>query len=243
MPPHQHDNDIDFSDITGFELSEWEPLEPELSAAQIAALTANATGKRFLDLGAGNGRTALPLANAGATVHAVDSNPAAIAEINKASATNLTTQTASFLDPAQRDAIQGTYDAILILGNTLLEVAQVTHCVDLLNWAKSRLNSGGAIILDDFTASLWEEVEAGNWQGGTSEDGSLQLVWAEGDPTIALREGDAVDPDQLRPTPTDKPLHLYSRSELILLTMLTGLNPPRRQPDDFLLFLEPPTTG
>ena len=58
------------------ELSDLNPLDPEEHARQLAGVLELATvPSRIVDLGAGSGRMAVPLANAGASVLAVDLDP------------------------------------------------------------------------------------------------------------------------------------------------------------------------
>ena len=81
---------------------------------------------RYLDLGAGFGAHAVPLARAGALVTAVDFHAGLLAELRSA-APSITTHEAdllSFLDEAAASPSTAPWDAVLCLGDTL------THLTD-----------------------------------------------------------------------------------------------------------------
>jgi len=91
---------------------------------------------RYLDLGAGFGAHAVPLARLGASVTAVDFHAGLLAEL-RAAAPTVSTHEADLL--AFLDATSETWDAVLCLGDTL------THLPDRA--AVQRLVAGAARVL------------------------------------------------------------------------------------------------
>lgn len=202
---------------------DWLPLEPDEHARQIDALLAllGAAPRRVLDLGAGDGRVALPLAEAGHIVEAVDIDPAAVA---RCAERGLVARLGDFRDPALPLAVRAEApDAALLLGHTFLLLDDPLDALALLRRLARALAPGAVVALDDWCDDLWGEVHSGAWQEGVSEDGAMQILWAPGEPVFALREGAAVDPDDWTIHPGERRMRLYSRADLRLLAACAGL--------------------
>lgn len=218
---------------------DWFPLEPDEHERQLRALRRRLAGRprRILDLGAGDGRLARPLADEGHTVFALDRDPAAL---ERCAAPNITTIHADALDPRSLGAVSAPIDAALILGHTFLTFEDPMMALSLLLRLRRLLApAGGALYLDAFPVPLWREIAEGNWQEGISEDAGAQLLWRDGDNVIALRAGDDVDDASWTLGPRDTPLRIWSFGELRLLAHAAGYDPPEAVPDDHLLILRP----
>ncbi len=232
----------------GAPADDWLPLDAAEDAAQrawlverVRASARSGSPPRVLDLGAGDGRLAVPLADAGAIVVAVDRDPDARAALAARGHPNLRVEDADVAaEPETLAALLGSerVDLALCLGNTLL-LFDVVETLALLVAVRPLLRPGGRLAIDDLCGDLWRDVAEGAWQSGVSEDGTMQLVWATGDNTIALRTGEELDPDSWAVREGDRRLHLYSTSELRLLAVAAGWQAPRSIESAHLLLFEP----
>ncbi|MFG0275951.1 MAG: hypothetical protein ACF8QF_12940, partial [Phycisphaerales bacterium] len=173
-----------------------------------------------------------PPAGAGHTILAIDSDADAVAACARS---GLAARCADFLDPALDLAIDGSPpDAALVLGHTFMLLDDPLDALAFLRRLGQALAPGGLIVLDNFCDALWREVQDGGWQEGVSEDGSLQIVWAPGEPVFTLRAGGAVDPDCWTIRPGEQQMRLYSTGELRLLGAGAGLAGPENDPSGAL---------
>jgi SAM-dependent methyltransferase len=123
----------------------------------------------------------------------------------------------------------GSYDAVLCLGNTLMEVVQIDVALRLFNRVAEALRPGGAFIIDDLPGLHWPRLAEGDWQEGVSEEDDLQLVWSDRDAVFALRSppADPSSPAAWRLTLSDRCFRLYTDGLLQLLAASSGLSAPR----------------
>ena len=233
------------------------PLDDETSEIQVAAVLERAEGREgcVLDIGCGDGRMVLPLARAGHAVLAIDSDEHALDALRRAldledestrTRVTLLRTDASSLDADElQKAAPGPIELALCLGHTFLLLHDPLDALALMKTLSATLGPGGALLLDDFPHELWFDVSEGNWQSGIAEmqpeEGSdqelWQMVWKPGDPVIALRRGDEVDPDGIEIREDDRLHRLYSIGELRLLAAASGFEEPRRLPEEALLML------
>jgi len=227
-------------------LDDWFPLEQDEHDRQLAATLAllallrdreSGAPVRVTDLGAGSGRIAKPLGQAGHDVLAIDSDPGALA---LCAAEGVRTCEADFLDlEADLAHPGGPIDAALCLGHTFMLLVDPASAVALLRRLRAQMKPGAPLAIDAFPRPLWADVADGAWATGVSEDGQWQLIWAPtGDNVLALRHGEGVDPDDYSIRPTDTLLRLWSMGELALLAAATGFAPPREDPSGSLVLLE-----
>jgi SAM-dependent methyltransferase len=99
---------------------------------------------RYLDLGAGFGAHAVPLARAGKDVTAVDFHAGLLAEL-RAAAPSVVTHQADLV--AYLDAADATWDAVLCLGDTLTHLPDASAMQRLLAGAARVLVPGGVLAL------------------------------------------------------------------------------------------------
>lgn len=218
--------------------ADWFPLDPEEHERQLEALRLRLAPapRRVLDIGAGDGRIARPLAGEGHVVFALDRDPEAL---EACAAPNVTTILADALAPDALASIDAPIDAALCLGHTFLLFADPDQALALLRAVRPMLARGAFLAIDAFPRPLWREVAEGNWQEGLSEDGFLQLLWAPGDNVIALREGEGVRPDDWRISPDDVALRLWTLADLALLARAGGYAAPEEHESENLILLRP----
>lgn len=220
---------------------DWFPLPPEEHERQVLALVralAPVNTRTIIDLGAGNGRIARPLRAMGARVVAVDSDPAAL---EACASLGVVTMRADLTDPALALDRCGVsrFDAALCLGHTFLLMHRPAWALSLLGAVRKVLPPGGAMIIDNCCSAMWAEVASGNWQTGISEDGAMQMLWADGDNVVALRRGPDIRPDDwdIDDRAGDRLLRVWSRGELSLLAAAAGFTGPVEDSPDGALLL------
>jgi 2-polyprenyl-3-methyl-5-hydroxy-6-metoxy-1,4-benzoquinol methylase len=127
----------------------------ELESCGIAAL---GEGRRALDLGAGLGLHAIPLAAAGYHVTAIDSSRALLAEL-WAERPDVTAVVGDMLD--LNALAPGSYDVIVCMGDTLTHLASESEAQQLLEAACVKLAPGGvfALTFRDYAARTLEASE------------------------------------------------------------------------------------
>lgn len=232
------------------------PLDDDTAAMQLDALLERCASLDgwVLDLGCGDGRLAVPLARAGARVLAIDQDGDALAALaGRASGAPLAGELVhakadlrGLKSEELRALVPGPISAALCLGHTFMLLHDPLEALGLMRTLREVLDADGVLLIDDFPVDLWYEVSEGNWQSGIAEmeaaDGSgtelWQMVWQPGDPVIALRRGDEVDPDEIEILPSDRLHRLYSMGELRLLAACSGFAQPQRRPDEGLIVFD-----
>jgi SAM-dependent methyltransferase len=231
------------------------PLDDDTAAIQLESLI-RLTGEVdgcVVDLGCGDGRLAIPLARAGRTVLAVDHDPAALQALeskleHEDEATSsriviLQADIATLPPESLQAAAPGPIACALCLGHTFMLLHDPLDALAMLRTLSGVLIDGGFFAIDDFPHDFWYEVSEGNWQSGIAEmeaeDGSgtelWQMVWKPGEPVIAIRRGEDVDPDEIEIQPTDRLHRIYSIGELRLLAACSGFALPRRAAENALI--------
>lgn len=204
--------------------SDWRPLDSEQSQRQIVELLEmlGSPPRTVLDLGCGDGRVMLPLVLHGHHVTGWDHDPAAIA----AARTALRRLGVNADDPRARTRLERRnflaawtglrrrFDAVIMLGRTLMTVTTHDHLATLFGQVAKRLTPGGLFVVDDFSTELWREVASGRWREGVSRDGRMQLVWQPGEAIVAVRQGRRVNRRHWAPTRSDQRLRLWTTDDL-----------------------------
>ena len=128
-------------------------------ASEIEALNLRLpAGARVIDLGAGFGMHAIPLARAGAKVTAIDSSAALLAQLEKLAAglgvRIVVDDLLSF-----RAHVDGKADAILCMGDTLTHLPEHTNVDYLIQEAADLLARDGRLVLSfrDYTVPFEDE--------------------------------------------------------------------------------------
>lgn len=207
---------------------EWDPLPEDEHEAQVASLVRELrpVGRVVLDLGCGNGRVSGPLARAGHSVLALDSDPKAVRAC-RALHPQVTVRRADYLDPRADFSLQGRApDAIVCLGYTFTLLHDPADALRLLRRLADAASAGARLYLDDF-APLWSELTEGRWTSGVSEEGDMQLVWKKGDSVFALRHDEDVDRRAPQVRKSDRLHRLWTVGELRLLASISGWTGPR----------------
>ena len=109
----------------------------------------------------------------------------------------------------------------------------------LMRRLREALDGPGWFAIDNFVVDVWRDVAEGNWQEGVSDDAGWQMVWASGDEAVALRRGDAVDPEDWTFRERDSALRLWSLGSLRLLALSSGWRGPDADPTGALLVFRP----
>lgn len=211
-----------------FDTNEQVPYDEVTSRSQATAILSNLKdGSRVLDLGCGIGRVAKFFPD---TIHleGVDKSSELLAEYGQE--TNATTHMLDLEIESDR-LPKGPFNVVIMLGNTLMEFVDPIATLHLFKQIAQRLKEGGAFIIDDFPITGWREVAAGNWCDGIDETGTMQMVWAEGEPIFALRRDKEVQPENWSIDPNERKFRLWSMGELRLLGGLTGLGEPKHDED------------
>ena len=134
MEPLEHPEDQFVRDVSM-------PLEPEEHAIQLELLRSffGAEQKNILDLGCGAGRLLVPLCGTGHRVVGLDHEERALALAAQACGTqdDLVHQDLREDQPL----LHGPFDAVLLLGNTLMELVSPDEVVGLLHRIKACLSA------------------------------------------------------------------------------------------------------
>lgn len=218
---------------------DYAPYEPEDAKAQLEAVSRLLErGSRVVDLGAGNGRVALPLAAGGRSVLAVDNDPDALGNKEWEEGHRLEILEEDFLGDSASWMSHAPFDGGLCLGNTLALFLEPRPVALLFERVAGVLEQGGLFLVDDFPVWGWDAVDAGDWQSGTSADGLEQMAWIPGKPLFAYKRGSAVDPAVVEVMPDDRLLRLWSLPELDGIAGNHGFKPARHDPEGLLLIFE-----
>ena len=204
MEPLEHPEDQFVRDVSM-------PLEPEEHAIQLELLRSffGAEQKNILDLGCGAGRLLVPLRGIGHRVVGLDHEERALALSAQACGTQDELVHQDLRD--DQPFLHGPFDAVLLLGNTLMELVSPDEVVGLLHRIKACLSAQGVLIIEDIPGLYWPLLTSGQW--GDGEADGFRMVWSDRDMVFSLREGQAAQKDG--PLRSDEPQRrLWSESLL-----------------------------
>ena len=210
------------------------PHDSDVSAAQLGWLSECDSGMHILDLGCGDGRVAAAIGSEASRYVAVDCDPIAIDRCRNSSPDVELVEA----DMCSLKSDIGRFDMVLCLGNTFCLLWDVDVAVAALKSWHELLIEGGMIVLDDLPGDHWPEVATGNWLSGFSEDGDCQLVWAEDDAVLAIREGEAVDVDSWALREDDQRMRIWTMGAMRLAAAAAGLT-ATRIPEGGVLVMRP----
>jgi SAM-dependent methyltransferase len=229
-------------------LSEDEPFDLELSRAQVEGvlMALGDSPRRVLELGCGSGRVLEPVARAGHHVVGIDRVGEVLSRCRdrcEGMDDRVRLIRADFLREAWNDLLgdeaghrgdEARFDAILLLGNTLMTLTDLDQSVTLFRRVSEHLAPGGVFLIDDLPGCFWPELTEGNWQSGLTEDGQMQLIWHRRDTIFTIRMGEAVDADSWVLKPDDRRFRLWTSSLLSMVAQRAGLSEPRTTEDHVL---------
>ncbi len=145
-------------------------------------------GASIVELGAGTGRVALPLARAGYHVHAVDSSPAMLARLQEKPGTE-------DIDIIQGDigtCVLPEADAMLCLFNTFFQLQTQEAQVSCFRLVSKALTPGGIFVLDAWVPDFRRYREQHSLTTVAVEDGSATLEAASHDPVAQVVESQSI---------------------------------------------------
>lgn len=209
---------------------DWQPLEPDESRAQIDEVLALLEPKKpasVLDLGCGSGRILAPLARAGHEIIGIDSDPDAHEAcrqiLNSESIPDGRVKLIE-ADYKSETSFPGdeSFDAVLCLGHNFMSFVDPFETVAFLKRIRNRLKPGGVFVIDNIPGEFWPRMTEGDWTSGLSEDGAMQLVWAQDDNVFALRTGDEINEEDDKPREDETKYRLWTMGELRLIGHTTG---------------------
>lgn len=200
------------------------PLARSQARAAVAALRKHGVRPpgRLLDLCAGLGRQARSLAEAGYRPLGVDIRHDD--EIRAAwTATSRRRSQPHFLAADARALpLRGPFDAVLLLHNSLSLFHTNDDAMAVLREIRRVIAPRGVLLIDNVCRRLWQEIAAGRYADGISEDGLWQMIWLPGRNVFALRYAENVRADRPRPGRGEVLYRAWSLDELELLCRLTG---------------------
>ena len=209
MEPLDHPEDQFVRDVSM-------PLEPEEHATQLDLLRSflGSEQKNILDLGCGAGRLLVPLREVGHRVVGLDHEERALALEAQACGTQNDLVHQDLRD--DRPLLHGPFDAVLLLGNTLMELVSLDQVVGLLHRIKACLSDQGVLIIEDIPGLYWPLLSSGQWGDGEAE--GFRMVWSDRDMIFTLREGEAAQDDgPLRPDEPQRRLWSESLLQSVLV--------------------------
>jgi SAM-dependent methyltransferase len=203
------------------------PLDAD-GEASVAFLAKLAAGGRVLELGAGTGRVAIPLAEQGCTVTAVDASPDMISILkSKDPDGRVNAVLADMADPP----VQGPFDLIYAVYNVLYELHVQDLQVACLSSAARLLRSGGALVIEASVANSLQATGAPEVSFSFEDltTVGLQLTQYDQINQIAEYRHIFLGADGIKVMPS---VHRYIYlSELDLMAALAGLEPSGRYSD------------
>ncbi len=182
------------------------------------------SGHRVVDLGAGRGRIALPLAEHGVEVLAVDQDESALMHRKWSEHANLRIAHEDFLASSASWMETESMDGVICLGNTLNLISDPLLMRNLFHRAAGTLSIGGSFLIDDFP--VWgPDLIRTQWPLGISPDRTQQVVWASGGESFAYRTGSDVDSDRRHPKPGERLLRAWTMAEFEIMARESGFRP------------------
>lgn len=220
-------------------LSEDRPFTAAESRRQVAGVLRllGSRRRRVLELGCGAGRVLRAVAAAGHRCHGIDRDASRLARCAAPSPGSPPIVVAQQDVRSPWRGLHGIrFDAVLLLGNTLMEFAEPGEARRLVRRACARLVPGGRLVIDDLPSSFWPLVASGDWCAGIDGRGEVQMAWSATDETFTLRSGAEVDPARPHPGPGERLFRLWTDGSLRLLVDGLPFGPPQRDAGSNLLW-------
>lgn len=209
-------------------MNDWFPMDEVQSQVQIDCILQllGDTPKTIIDIGCGDGRVLIPLAEAGHMITGIDIDANAIEACSARCRERAVSPKFITGDVLNVLPFAEPVDAIVCSGQTFMLFSEVVDAVRLLKWCKQSLTQGGVLIMDDIPGDLWPEVAQGGWANGVNEEGTMQFVWAEDDAVFTIREGEQVDETNWELRDNDTKMRLWTKGALQLAAELADLSVP-----------------
>ena len=151
---------------------EYDRYYPVHNAAMIATLKRLAGAGPALELGIGTGRVALPLLEAGVTVHGIDSSEAMVARLRaKPGGGRIPVHIGDFADVG----VEGRFSLVYVVFNTIFALLTQADQVRCFQNIARHLASGGAFALEAFVPDLCRFPGGQNIRTVAQGDGEVRL--------------------------------------------------------------------
>ncbi|WP_329013355.1 class I SAM-dependent methyltransferase [Streptomyces sp. NBC_01601] len=136
-------------------------------------------GSRIVELGAGTGRVAVPLAESGYAVHAVDAAPAMLKALRvKDPAGLVSVHQADFT----RDVVGRDFDLCLIVKNTLFMMQSQEQQCTVLRRSAEHLGEGGLLVVETYEPSFYHALPSTHTQSSVLGANKLLIDTIQCDP-------------------------------------------------------------
>lgn len=136
-------------------------------------------GSKVVEFGAGTGRVAVPLAEGGYTVHAIDAAPAMLKSLRtKDPAGLVSVHEADFT----RDVVGRGFDLCLIVNNTLFMMPSQEEQCTVLRCAADHLRENGLLFMETYEPSFYHSLSKPHTQTSVLSGNKLLIDTIQCDP-------------------------------------------------------------
>jgi SAM-dependent methyltransferase len=144
----------------------------DFDPAAIQALAELAQGGEALELGIGTGRIAIPLMNAGVTVHGIDASESMVARLRaKPGGDKIPVSIGNFADLP----VDGKYSLIYVVFNTLYALLTQEEQIRCFTNVARHLTPGGVFVIEAFVPDMTRFTAGQAMRVGWVEENQVQI--------------------------------------------------------------------